>query len=229
MFFDSKIGHRKLTHPKKEYNCDLCGRTFKWKTTLQKHIKSHQDIIECGICEKKLRKSKFDEHLKKHTSSAMTMSCHFCNMAFKSMISLAKHLESHTRSFDCEQCDKKFTKKCHLKEHLIWHENPNAFTCEHCGEKFELRCSLQSHVIYNHSRDVVKLNCSKCPYSTEDMERFLKHGERHAILEERKIKRMELDRAKQNWLRCSKCSALLKNKLKLASHYWKKHKEAMTE
>eukprot|EP01083_Nonionella_stella_P178866 633242_1 len=51
------------------------------------------------------------------------------------------------RLFHCESCDKTFTKKINLKQHIsFFHEKLRPFSCELCDKKFSLKRSLKRHI-----------------------------------------------------------------------------------
>ena len=61
-----------------------------------------------------------------------------------------------------------------------------------------------------------------CTYSTEKAENLKKNEINHTRKDEK-------DEKTKNWLQCEKCPQKLKNKLKLAAHYWKKHDDVIAK
>ncbi|KAF2116189.1 hypothetical protein BDV96DRAFT_645526 [Lophiotrema nucula] len=114
-----------------------------------------------------------DEHVQKHERSYF---CSFpgCHMALLGCTTL-KELQKHERdfhealdfedeadfpelppekvSFDCTQCDAKFTRKHNLKIHMRTHDAPNekSFVCSICGKTFARQGDRTRHESTLHS------------------------------------------------------------------------------
>lgn len=78
----------------KPYECDICGKKFKYRNQIPKHRRAHtgEKPYECTHCEKK----------------------------FTSNIHLSRHIRTHTgeRPYKCEYCPKSFTQYGHLQVRL---------------------------------------------------------------------------------------------------------------
>lgn len=216
--------HMSKTHMKyleDKYQCDVCGKRFKLKESIRLHIKNHESVIECSLCDKKVKRINLNVHMKSVHVTERNFKCRICKTSFKTKECLKSHIRTHEKSFECTECGKRFSNKSHLKEHVEWHRNPEAYKCKICQKSFAQKYCLKAHVKLHESGHLfTKFKCSLCPYSTDKAENLEKHELKHKRQEEN-------TQMRKNWLQCEKCPVKLKNKLKLATHYWKKHSEVM--
>jgi hypothetical protein len=72
-----------------------------------------------------------------------------CGIAFKFNCELKRHMNSHLKleKFQCNQCDKIFTRKDNLLSHMKTHDKKEfEFNCLICKEGFNKKWSLQNHL-----------------------------------------------------------------------------------
>ena len=139
----------------KDFTCDICAKSFRTKTHLQRHIKTvHENStkdFKCESCKKSfVRQDLLKCHVKivhekpNLVATTALVKCTRENCDFEgSATGLSKHLKKHN---DCEKCGKNFSgsqAKRNLKNHMKTHEPKPApkpkkvHTCDICKRDFE--------------------------------------------------------------------------------------------
>ncbi|XP_046802981.1 zinc finger protein 91-like [Lucilia cuprina] len=79
------------------------------------------------------------------------LECEICHASFSNYTLLRKHFvqEHPGEKFYVLCCQRKFTHRFHIVEHIRLHMDPNAFKCEICG-----RCSTNSRNLTKHIREL---------------------------------------------------------------------------
>ncbi|XP_038157031.1 zinc finger protein 271-like [Cyprinodon tularosa] len=106
------------------YRCVICGKTFRHKGNLVRHVEKHADCQEnlCGVCGKRLKASEdLSEHLSSHRDSVCTSRT--CNVCGKMFQNIETHLRSHTgvKPYSCDICSRSFPRAAALKRHKKIH------------------------------------------------------------------------------------------------------------
>jgi len=103
--------------------CPYCGKHFKFKLDLNRHVTVH--------------------------TGGKLYSCRHCSERFKTTYKRKKHLlESHSEGtwHVCHICEKKFCLHYYLKLHLLKHEAVKPHVCSECPNRFYIAHSLNSDV-----------------------------------------------------------------------------------
>jgi KRAB domain-containing zinc finger protein len=105
-----------------------------------------------------------NHYLEQPSPTAQLFACSLCEKVFSSKGSLGNHLKTHRDvggKFQCTVCEKSLSTSASLRIHMRKHNNIKPYTCDQCGKKFMYLTSFKRHVkSHSGSRE---FNCSKCP------------------------------------------------------------------
>lgn len=131
-----------------------------------------------------------------------------CSATFSRPSRLQTHILSHTgdRPFQCNKCDKTFTRNAHLKRHiLVNHEGQRTpshpVDCDQCGGTFANNHSLKKHMKKVHL--VKQYSCEECGLNFHKNHMLLSHMTEHT--------------GKLPWV-CDQCSESFQYKMYLKRH-----------
>jgi len=146
-----KLHSRDLeTHSCVLYPCDVCGKEFNSIDGVTQHKKRHADLgtYNCQLCEKPF-KSKSSLKMHYITSHGEKIPCHICGKEISS-VSYKEHLKTHDEKNICEICNKvvRNIKRHMLRLHTKDEDKPHR--CSDCGKGFDSALSLESHRMSVH-------------------------------------------------------------------------------
>ena len=149
----------------RKYKCDRCDKKF----IALSHLKIHVDSIHLGVkfnCE--ICSAQFTQkcHLKIHIDTIhlnlKPFQCDECDYSCGRNATLKEHVDSVHKKirFRCsfDGCDKSFSLKSHLNQHLKLHEG-HVNLCDLCGKSFTTKHNLNKHKKQVHS-DPRPFQCS---------------------------------------------------------------------
>lgn len=178
--------HVRVFHDKqRDYDCDMCGKSFSQSTTLRQHRSTHLEErnFECEVCQKSFKTA---EYLKLHKHRHLPIElrpkrpahrpiikkpikktisyCKLCGKKSNSTALHQSHMRTHTgeKPYECEFCQQRFSFYQSLKSHLLLHTGEKPYKCDDCGMTFRQIGHLHGHRLThtgqkNHKCDI----CSK--------------------------------------------------------------------
>ncbi|OCT85282.1 zinc finger and BTB domain-containing protein 41 [Xenopus laevis] len=153
---------------KKVLRCPKCDKVFDRVGKYESHTRVHtgEKPFECDICHQRYStKSNLTVHRKRHNNETeihrkKKHKCPFCNKPHASRKTLSKHVKRFhpenaqeflslkrikSDGWKCDVCNKSFTRRPHLEEHMILHSQDKPFKCTYCEEHFKSRFTRLKH------------------------------------------------------------------------------------
>ncbi|XP_070688716.1 zinc finger and BTB domain-containing protein 11 [Pempheris klunzingeri] len=143
-------------HTKREFVCDICGKTLPKLYSLRIHMLNHTGV-------------------RPH-------SCKVCGKTFAHKHSLKMHRALHdvTKQFQCEYCKKSFVSKRSMEEHTSLHTGESKYLCNTCGATFHRASALSKHLKKHQPKpDVRPFACAHCDKRFYDAKDLQQHMNKH--------------------------------------------------
>ncbi|CAI9606718.1 unnamed protein product [Staurois parvus] len=152
---------------KRTLKCPKCDKVFDRFGKYESHTRVHtgEKPFQCDICNLRYStKSNLTVHRKRHNNETeiprKDHKCPFCSKLHASRKTLVKHVRRFhaenaqefiaikrlkSEGWKCDICNKSFTRRPHLEEHMILHSQDKPFKCTYCDEHFKSRFKRLRH------------------------------------------------------------------------------------
>ncbi|CAM2105037.1 unnamed protein product [Caretta caretta] len=165
----------------KPFACGECGKSFRLKGNLVKHLRSHAKVrpYQCTECEKSFNcQSELLRHQMIHRGEK-PYKCSECEKSYSRKVYLLNHQRVHTgeRPFQCAVCEKSFRQKAVLISHQRLHTGERPYKCSQCEKSFTQQSKLTNHYRVHTGERPYK--CSQCEDSFSEKSKLNNHQRVH--------------------------------------------------
>ncbi|XP_054831444.1 zinc finger protein 287-like [Eublepharis macularius] len=147
-------------------SCPVCGKTFRSKSLLDRHWRSHtgEKPYKCLECGKGfIQNGSLIAHQRFHTGEK-PYKCLECGKAFVRKGHFLEHKNIHTgwKPHKCLDCGKSFARRRAVTIHRRIHTGEKPYICLECGKRFTHRTSLTVHQhLHTGEKPHACLECGK--------------------------------------------------------------------
>lgn len=146
-----------------KFECNKCGLRAKHIEFFCHHLKNHDDPIKSAAStSRSTRNYTVTSATSKRGEAVMAYTCKVCHKSFQRREYVSHHMRQHKeKTFACPACDKKFTYKCNMKNHLLTHSEDKPFKCGVCQKGFKRQALLKCHA-HVHDPNRSPFKCHIC-------------------------------------------------------------------
>ncbi|XP_011494099.1 PREDICTED: zinc finger protein 510-like [Ceratosolen solmsi marchali] len=155
----------------RDMRCQICSKKFVRMQTLLNHLDEHitSKSLLCHLCTDNNFKSKDElqnhihqEH--KNYTREMHLTCETCGLEVPEN-EMKEHAKTHN-NYPCPYCERSFTTKTILRDHVLTHLGVQQFSCLVCNKTFvtqdERTLHMQEHMKPQQKNEQKKFRCRVC-------------------------------------------------------------------
>ncbi|KOB76196.1 Uncharacterized protein OBRU01_06186 [Operophtera brumata] len=157
--------HAKYSHGKYKTYCMKCRKGFDSSEEKKTHMLGSQRCwpYVCNYCGLRCitKNSKTSHMISEHDHKPPLYNCPECPEIFTHKSMQIRHFNTaHTDKFQCPNCEKKFSCKKELNDHLVSHTAEKLYECDVCFKAFTRLKTLKAHM-WNHM-EKKRFECKQC-------------------------------------------------------------------
>ena len=148
-----KENHMPLHSEQKNYICDLCGKTFKSKATLQYHISKHMQVklpisFRQYFCQTRFLKHTSSNRNTTNKKLVRSYKCQVCKRTFAGLDNFGQHRKRHLGKISsCDLCQKEFLCADDMRKHKKDVHYKRRYECPICHKMVARRvCHMRTHL-----------------------------------------------------------------------------------
>ncbi|XP_062553327.1 zinc finger protein 62 homolog [Armigeres subalbatus] len=243
---DSLILHKQIKHSD-EYQQDLEKALFEDPTKRRsRQLKAlriqkapNEEAVAAILKETESEKDDMRDEEDKFLSENFTLTCEVCGVTAPTFLRLRSHFRKVHQRRDAYVicCEKRFSKRCLIVDHIRHHFNPNAFKCDQCNKVYTAKDNLMAHKLNSHTAKEDRLyKCDHCSETFGQKCALAMHMERHQVIEcpqcnKRFVRQITLNMhmarihgtSKDNIFVCEHCGKSFVGKVGLERHITSRH------
>ncbi|XP_035712326.1 gastrula zinc finger protein XlCGF8.2DB-like [Folsomia candida] len=182
--------HSTIDRPRFPCGFPDCDKFYLTKDDVSAHIKTqHSETpirFPCTLCGKEFKtRAELEKHISIHTKEKSYV-CSTCERRFPSLSNLRSHEVTHLeksarRIFKCCLCPQMSLTRANLQKHVqVVHENQGNYHCSFCDKRFSTLGNMRLHVDVKHPPNREKIHsCDKCEYRSHSKVYLAQHVKRH--------------------------------------------------
>lgn len=201
------------------------GKTEEPRVSSTTSTQQRNKMFVCDTCNESFSVfSLFNSHKKSHGKHRYQ--CPICNRWFSKRYHLKNHQVVHEnqKQFNCTKCEKRYTNQGNLDRHVrVFHNQEKTHVCDYCGKGFSQSSILRQH--YAVHKEDRNFQCDLCQKFYKTQEYLNLHKMRHLPMEQRPPSakiRTRKYKAQKQVLYCSYC-AKKSNSLALHQSHMRTH------